>query len=136
MSDAALVLRKAIFDRLAGDAQLTSLLGGPRIHDEAPRAATGPYVTFDRWQADDASTPERRAVQHDLELALWAGQGAATARNLAIAARVEQLLHDAPLVLTGHRLVLLYWQSSTSNRDERSKLPRLSLAFRALTEEF
>lgn len=134
MSDAALKLRQAVHAALVADASLVTLLGGPRIHDEAPRAATGPYVTFDRWQAQDVSAPEKRMTEHEFDLALWAGQTAATARNLAIAARIEQVLHDAPLVLSGHRLVFLYWQSSTSDRDERSKLPRVSLSFTALTE--
>jgi hypothetical protein len=134
MSDAALKLRGAIHARLVADTELVGLLGGPRVHDEAPRAASGPYVTFDNWQAEDASTPDRRMTRHEFELALWAGQTAATGRNLAIGARIEQLLHDAMLTLPGHVLVFLYWQSSTTNRDERSKLPRLSLAFTALTE--
>lgn len=134
MSEGALRLRQAVHARLGGDSQLVTLLGGPRIHDEAPRAATGPYVTFDDWQAEDVSTPEKRMVRHEFDLALWAGQTAATARNLAIAARIEQILHDAPLVLAGQRLVFLYWQSSTSAREERSRLPRVTLSFTALTE--
>ena len=113
MSDAALKLRKAVHAALAADGSLVTLLGGPRIH---------------------VSASGKRMTEHEFELALWAGQTAATARNLAIAARIEQVLHDAPLVLTAHRLVFLYWQSSTSDRDERSKLPRVSLSFTALTE--
>ena len=134
MSDAALKLRQSIHAALVTDAALVTLLGGPRIYDEAPRAGSGPYVTFDDWQAEDVSTPEKRMIQHEFALALWAGQTSATSRNLAVAARMEQVLHDASLVISGHRLVFLYWKSSTSERDERSKLPRLSLAFKALTE--
>ena len=134
MSDAALKLRQAIHSRLTADAALLALLGGPRIHDEAPRAATGPYVTFDSWQADDVSTPERRMTQHGFGLSIWAAQTSATAKNLAVAARIEGVLHDAAIAVEGHKLVFLYWQSSASSRDERTKLPRLILSFKALTE--
>ncbi len=97
MSDAALKLRQAIHAHLAGDGTLGTLLGGPRIHDEAPRGQAGPYLTFETWEAEDASTPECRASRHAITLALWAGPGMASAKTLAIAARVETLLHEAAL---------------------------------------
>jgi hypothetical protein len=134
MSDAALQLRKAVYDRLAGDAVLVGLLGGARIHDEAPRGQGGPHVTFERWQADDASVPERRMTRHEAELALWPGEGAASARALAIAARIETLLHDASLMLTGHRLVFLFWSASVAGRDAQTRTPKLTMSFAALTE--
>jgi hypothetical protein len=134
MSDAVLQLRKAVHARLIGDAALLALLGGPRIHDEAPRGQEGPHVTFERWQADDASVPERRMTRHEIDLALWAGEGAASARNLAVAARIEALLHDAPLTLTGHRLVFMFWSASVAGRDVQTRAPKLTMSFIALTE--
>lgn len=134
MSDAALALREAVHARLTSDAELSGLLGGARLHDEPPRAATGPYLVFARWETDDASAAERRMTSHGFDIAVWGAQGAGTARSLAIGARIEALLHDATLPLAGHALVFLYWDSSATTRDERSKLPRLTLSFRALTE--
>jgi Protein of unknown function (DUF3168) len=134
MSDAALKLRQAVHARLTGDAAMVSLLGGPRVHDEAPRAQSGPYVTFDRWSAEDASTPECRMTRHEFDLALFAGESAASARSLAIAARIEALLHDATLTPAGHRVVFLYWRSTLADRDSQTRLPRLTLSFSALTE--
>jgi hypothetical protein len=134
MSDAALQLRKAVHARLTRDAALIALLGGPRIHDEAPRGQDGPHVTFERWQAEDASVPERRMTRHEVDLALWAGEGAASARNLSIAARIEALLHDAVLTLDGHRLVFLFWRASVAGRDGQTRAPKLTMSFTALTE--
>ena len=134
MSDAALQLRKAVHARLVNDAALLALLGGPRIHDEAPRGQEGPHVAFERWQADDASVLERRMTRHEADLALWPGEGAASARALAIAARIEALLHDAPLALQGHRLVFLYWRASLADRDPQTRAPKLTMSFTALTE--
>ncbi len=134
MSDAALALRAAVHDRLTGDSELATLLGGQRLYDEPPRAMTGPYLVFARWETEDVSGAETRLTSHGFDLAVWAAQTGTTSKSFAIAARVEQLLHDAALALAGHRLVFLYWESSASHRDERSKLPRVTLAFRALTE--
>ncbi|MGL4438319.1 MAG: tail completion protein gp17, partial [Bosea sp. (in: a-proteobacteria)] len=46
MMDAVIAVRRAIQARLVGDTNLNTLLGGPRIHDEPLRAATGPYVVY------------------------------------------------------------------------------------------
>jgi hypothetical protein len=134
MSDAAHALRAAIHAHLTGDPELVACLGGPNLYDEPPRAAAGAYLVFARWEAEDASTPEQRATRHGFDLAVWPGQAAATAKALDIAGHVERLLHDANLAPAGHRLVYLFWESSAAVRDERSKLPRVTLAFRALTE--
>jgi hypothetical protein len=134
MSDAALRLRQAIHARLTSDAELVALLGGPRVHDEAPRAQPGPHVLFESWSAEDASTPDCRMTRHEFDLALYAGDTAASAKGLAIAARIEALLHDALLGLTGHRLVFLYWRSSLVGRDGQTRNPRLLISFSALTE--
>jgi hypothetical protein len=134
MSDAALQLRRAVHAQLAADAALAAQLGGPRIHDEAPRGEAGPQVVFERWEAEDASVPERRMTRHGFDLAIWTGEGGGSARALAIAARIEALLDDAALNLTGHRLAFLYWQASFAGRDAQSRSPKLTMSFTALTE--
>ena len=42
---ASAALRAAIHDALIADAALVSVLGGPKIYDEPPRAAAFPYIT-------------------------------------------------------------------------------------------
>ncbi|MDJ1159029.1 hypothetical protein QNA08_12360 [Chelatococcus sp. SYSU_G07232] len=41
MTSPILALRRAVHARLSGDAALAAMLGGPRIHEEPPRAAEG-----------------------------------------------------------------------------------------------
>ena len=43
---ASVALRAAVHDALIADAGLVSVLGGPRVYDEAPRGAVFPYVTL------------------------------------------------------------------------------------------
>ena len=59
-------LRKALHAALAADAALAALLGGARIHDEAPRGAEPPYLTFGDARARDWSTGTDKGAEHAL----------------------------------------------------------------------
>ena len=50
---ASAALRAAIHDTLIADAALTSMLGGPKIYDEPPRAAAFPYITLGETRIDN-----------------------------------------------------------------------------------
>jgi hypothetical protein len=68
MSDAILALRAAIQTRLAADADLTALIGAGRVHDEAPRAASGVYVVHGEVDARDWSTGSDKGCEQDVLL--------------------------------------------------------------------
>ncbi len=134
MMDAVLALRRVIQARLAGDAELVALLGGPRIHDEPPRAASGPYVLHGEVEARDASSQGVEACEQEIELVVWAGQPGATGQALAVASRVGRALHEAALTPQGHRLISLVWTGLRLGRDEKTGLSRAAVKLRALTE--
>jgi Protein of unknown function (DUF3168) len=134
MSGAIIAVRKAVHAALSADTVLLGLLGGPKIHDEPPRAAKGLYVAFGPVNAQDWSSTGDDAAEQRFDLVIWGANTGGTATALLAGARIEALLHDASLALTGHRLVSLRWQATSSARDERSNLPRLAISFRAVTE--
>lgn len=134
MSTAAEVaLRAAIHTALSGDAQLASLLGGPKIYDEAPRGAQLPYVTFGDLQSRDWSTSDGDGVEHFITLNAWSGQTGAR-EALAIAGRIRELLHDQPLAVSGYALVNLRFMQLDTRRESNGRFTRASPRFRAVTE--
>lgn len=134
MSDAILALRKAVLATLTADTALTTLLGGPRIHDEPPRAAKGLYVVFGDADALDWSTGSDRGCEQTLRLVVWAAETASAVTALEAGARIEALLHEGALTLTGHRLINLRSTESAMAREPKTGLQKLTLSFRAVTE--
>jgi Protein of unknown function (DUF3168) len=134
MSDAILALRKAVHARLVADAALVTLLGGARIHDEPPRSASGVYAIFGDAEALDWSTSSDRGCEQTFRLVVWAAETGSAVRALEAGARIEALLHDASLTLTGHRLINLRSTDSTMAREPKTNLQKLTLVFRAVTE--
>jgi Protein of unknown function (DUF3168) len=134
MSDAILALRQAVHALLVADTALTVLLGGARIYDEPPRSAGGVYAVFGDVEALDWSTGSDRGCEQTLRLVLWAGETGSAVKALAAGARIETLLHDTALTLTGHRLINLRATESTIAREPKTNLQKLTLVFRAVTE--
>lgn len=128
-----LALRAAVHAALAGDAALTGLLGGPRIHDAAPRAISGLYVVFGEATARDRSAGDLRRETQEFSLTVWSTPGGPRPA-LQAGARIRALLDDADLSLAGHRLVLLRVVREDVRRDGRSGLSRVRLTFSAMTE--
>ena len=134
MSDAILALRKAVHALLAADTALTALTGGTRIYDEPPRSTVGVYTVFGDAEALDWSTGSDRGCEQTFRLVVWAAETGSAVRALEAGARIEALLHDAALVLAGHRLINLRANGSTLARDPKTGLQKLTLSFRAVTE--
>lgn len=101
---AALDLQAAIAAHLAADADLAALVGD-RIHDGAPRAGAFPSITFgEAGQADWSSDGEPGG---DVRLTLHVWSRAIGKREAwAIIGHLMRLLHNAPLALEAHALVL------------------------------
>ncbi|HVI28176.1 DUF3168 domain-containing protein [Hansschlegelia sp.] len=129
----ALALRSAVFQRLAGDAALSALLGGPRIYDEPPRAALPPYVVLAEIETRDLSGDVAPAHEHVFALEVWSLQGGLS-EALKAAERVVRLVDGAALELDGVRLANLAWISTEAERLVGQDLRRAAIRFRAVTE--
>ena len=126
-------LRKAVRAALIADASLSSMLGGARVYDEAPRGTEPPYVTFGDARSRDWSTASDRGAEHILVIDVWSVQRGQR-EALAISARVQDLLDDASLTLDSHNLVSLRFTRLDARRENQGRFTRASLAFRAVTE--
>jgi hypothetical protein len=96
---ASAALRAAIHDALIADATLTTMLGGPKIYDEPPRAAAFPYVTLGETRALQTANginmagPAPRAIVRGkgaVPIAKVAQQGSAGAIAAAGVAAAQQ----------------------------------------------
>lgn len=132
-----LALRTAIRARLVADAGLTGLLGGPRVYDEPPRGTDPPYIVFGNASAQDWSASGVDGHSHALDLVVWSDQGG-DSEALGVAGVIAGLLVDAPLALSGHRLVRLRIAGHEVSRpgagDPSAALRRAIVRLSALTE--
>jgi hypothetical protein len=108
---AALALVTAVRARLAGYAPLTTVLGGPRVYDGAPRNAVFPYVSIDEASARDISGGDAGLVEWTLVVRAWSRTGG-RAEALALTGHIADALDDQPLVLSGFRTVRAHVASS------------------------
>jgi len=130
---ASAALRAAVHDALVADGALTSLLGGPKIYDEPPRAAAFPYVTLGETRVTDYSTGTEQAEEHQLMLHAWSRQGGHKEAHL-IAGALLQALDDAPLTLADHALINLRFAVADIRREADGRTYHAAVRFRAVTE--
>src|SRR3569833_634459 len=103
MSDSANALQKAVYETLAGDAELGALIGAAGIFDRRLTGKPMPYLVIAEIVTSDFG-PD--AEEHVLTIEVWSdAEGRREAQT--IAARARDLLHDAPLILGGAILVNL-----------------------------
>ena len=134
MTSPILALRAAILARAQSDAELLALMGGAlRLYDEPPRVAEPVYAVFGDVTAADWSTDLDRGHEQDLALVVWSREGSARS-GLEVAERLATLLDGADLPLAGHRLVNLSLTAVAAARDERTRLARVTVRLRAVTE--
>lgn len=126
-------LKVALVALLSADAGLTGLLGGAKIHDDVPRGQPAPYVAFAEATARDNGSSSGVGHTCDLTLLVWSRQGGSK-EALAIADRIAELSDDAPLLLAGHRLVLLRVTATEVRRQPEKDLTRVAVRLRAITE--
>jgi Protein of unknown function (DUF3168) len=130
---ASAALRAAIRDALTADAALTSLLGGPKVYDEPPRAAAFPYVTLGEARVADYSTGSESGEEHQLTLHAWSRQGGHREAHL-IAGALLPALDDAPLTMAGHALVNFRFSVADVRREADGRTYHALVRFRAVTE--
>ncbi|WP_245454190.1 DUF3168 domain-containing protein [Aquabacter cavernae] len=130
---AALALRQALYARLASDAPLLALLGGARVYDGAPSDAAFPFVTLGEALVSDGAVMPEGGTEQSLMLHAYSRAGGRR-EGFAIAAAVQQALHDAPLALSGHRLANLRATTAEVRRDGDGRTYHAVIRFRAVTE--
>jgi hypothetical protein len=112
-------VRRAIYGKLAGDTTLNALLGTPPTgysksiyHQEAPDGANYPFVVF---QKQSGTPTEAMGVPSALENDIWLvkaiDRGSSSDTAEAAQARVQVLLNDASLSISGSTLLYLRRQS-------------------------
>ena len=112
-------VRRAIYGRMAGDTTLNALLAAPAAgyakaiyHDQAPENAQYPLVVFSRSSGvptDTFHTPG--AYETDVWLVKGIDRSSSADVVESIAARIQALLNDASLSISGRTLMMLRRQS-------------------------
>ena len=134
MPSASFALQVAVFAALTADAGFIALLGSPpRLYDDVPPRPSYPYVTFGQSTETDWSTGTDPGTEHVLTLHVWS-KAAGRKEAQAIAAAIQAALHDAPLALSGHRLINLRNEHFDVRRDPDGETIRGLVRFRAVTE--
>ncbi len=126
-------LQEAVFSALVADTTLTTLLGGAKVYDGAPRNAAAPYVHLGEMVARDWSTATEAGAEVNFAVVAWS-RLPGRSEGLAIAERVVALLHDAALTLDGWRLVNLRHLATETARVEKPEGRRTVARFRAVAE--
>jgi len=133
MASAAIELQKAIFAALQGDATLTGMLGGTKVYDHTKSDIAFPYVTFGRTSFYDWSTGTEIGTEHLFTLHVWS-KAKGKKETLDIMQRLEALLHDQPLAMSGFRLVNLRQEFAETRFDEDQSVYHGLIRFRAIVE--
>ena len=129
--DAGLAVQRAIFDRLAADAELSGLVSG--LFDHVPEESSFPYVVLGEGTAVDWSAKDIDGQRHTLVLHVWSrARGRSEAKS--IMGRLYDLLHRADLILVGHKLVILRFDFSETLREVDGLTYHGVMRFRALTQ--
>lgn len=102
---AALDLQAALVARLLADGDLAALVGD-RVDDGAPRATAFPSVTFGETGQADWSSDNEPGGDVRLTLHVWS-RVVGKRQAWTIIGHLMRLLHDAPLALDNHTLVLV-----------------------------
>ena len=130
---AAAALQATIHERLVGDMNIITLLGGAKVHDRTPPEEVFPYVTFGPSASQDWSTGTERGDDHLITINIWSRQQGKK-QVLDIVGAVITSLETATLAPAGHRVVMLRLIGMDANYDTGLRGYRATLRFEALTE--
>jgi hypothetical protein len=126
-------LQRGIYQALAGSSDLTALLGGARIYDDAPQGAAFPFITLGQSVVRDWSTGTEDGAEHDLTLHVWSRAGGKKQVQEIIEA-IRAALHDQPLMLADHHLINLRHEFSEARLDPDGDTFHGIVRYRAVTE--
>jgi len=111
-----LTLRRSITQALAGSPDVAALLGGVRIHDEAPPAANFPFITLGQSVIRDWSTGIEDGAEQSLTLHVWSPFGGKK-RVQDIIEAIRAVLRDRALLLADRQPVNLRHEFSEVRLD-------------------
>jgi hypothetical protein len=126
-------LQRGIYQALAGSPALGSLLGGTRIYDDPPQAASYPFITLGESTLRDWSTGSEDGAEHLLTLHIWSRSGGKK-QVQDIIEEIKSALHDRPLSLIDHHLVNLRNEFSEVRPDPDGDTFHGIVRYRAVTE--
>jgi hypothetical protein len=126
-------LQRSVYQALAGSSDLTTLLGATRIYDDAPQAASYPFVTLGQSVIRDWSTGTEDGAEHNLTLHVWSRTGSKKQVHRIIEA-IKDVLHDQPLMLADHHLINLRHEFSEARLDPDGDTFHGIVRYRAVTE--
>jgi Protein of unknown function (DUF3168) len=126
-------LQRGVYQALAGSSDLTALLGGTRIYDDAPQAAPYPFVTLGQSVIRDWSTGTEDGAEHNLTLHVWSRSGGKKQVHQIIEA-IKEVLHDQPVTLADHHLINLRHEFSEARPDPDGDTFHGIVRYRAVTE--
>ena len=126
-------LQRGIYQALANSSELNTLLGGTRVYDDAPQAATFPYITLGQSTMRDWSTGTDDGSEHLLTLHVWSRAGGKKQVSDILEA-IKRTLHDQPLSLVDHHLVNLRHDFSEARLDPDGHTFHGIVRYRAVTE--
>ncbi|MCI5044183.1 MAG: DUF3168 domain-containing protein [Aquisalinus sp.] len=133
LTQPAYPLQEALWLALTSDTALQLLLGNPpRVHDQPPPGAFFPFLTIGETRLRALEGVEG-AVEHDLRFHAWS-QYEGRAELKEIISAVYDVLHNATLTVTGHRLVSLRFVFSDIFRKIDSETFHAVMRYRAVTE--
>jgi hypothetical protein len=130
---ASWALQRGVYQALAGSSDLTKLLGGARIYDDAPQAAPYPFVTLGQSVIRDWSTGTEDGAEHSLTLHVWSRSGGKKQVHEIIEA-IKAVLHDQPLMVADHHLINLRNELSEARLDPDGDTFHGIVRYRAVTE--
>ena len=126
-------LQRAIYARLAGDADLHAAVGGA-IHDAVPEPAPPLFVALGTETVRAVRDATGGGAWHDLRVSVVTrGHGYAEAKS--VGARIADLLDNADLTLARGTLIDLRFRRARARRDRATGGRRLDLWFRARTDD-
>ena len=126
-------IQRGVYRALAGSVDLTTLLGGIRVYDDAPQAAPYPFITLGQSVVRDWSTGTEDGAEHDLTLHVWSRSDGKKQVHQIIDV-IRTVLHDQPLTLADHNLVNLRHELSEARLDPDGDTFHGIVRYRAVTE--
>lgn len=132
-SSASWALQQGIFQVLAANPEVTGLLGGTHIFDNAPRNASFPYLTFGQTTERDWSTGSEDGSEHTVTLHVWSRAGGRK-ETQEIIDKVRSVLNSSPITIDDHHLVNLRHEYSEARHDEDGETYHGIVRYRAVTE--
>jgi hypothetical protein len=132
-ANASWALQRSVYQALSSSTDLTALLGGVRIYDDAPHAAPYPFITLGQSVIRDWRTGTEDGTEHSLTLHVWSRSGGKKQAHEIIEA-IKVVLHDQALLLEDHYLINLRHEFSETRMDPDGDTFHGIVRYRAVTE--